>query len=201
MECTQQPLGLDFQQKYIYTEYVLHSEYVYMLNFAILGLLSQEPRHGYDLKQAFEALLGGTWPLNIGQVYTTLSRLERDGYVESLIVPQELLPDRKVYSLTQAGRDQLSLWLSEPTQGAIRLKDEFFIKLLILQLTNSSDPIALIRKQRLATMQNMAKLTNLLSDPDLNTATALIIEGAILHVEADLNWLDRCEERFKEGIP
>jgi len=172
-----------------------------MLNFAILGLLSQEPRHGYDLKQAFEALLGGTWPLNIGQVYTTLSRLERDGYVESLIVPQELLPDRKVYSLTQAGRDQLSLWLSEPTQGAIRLKDEFFIKLLILQLTNSSDPIALIRKQRLATMQNMAKLTNLLSDPDLNTATALIIEGAILHVEADLNWLDRCEERFKEGIP
>jgi DNA-binding PadR family transcriptional regulator len=170
-----------------------------MLNYAILGLLSQESRHGYDLKQAFEAMLGGTWPLNIGQVYTTLSRLERDGYVESQIVPQELLPDRKVYSLTQTGKDELNRWLSEPTQGTIRLKDEFFIKLLILQLTHSSDPIALIRKQRQVYMQTLAQLTNLLNDSNLNPSTALLIEGAILHVEADMQWLDLCEGRFTEG--
>ena len=170
-----------------------------MLNYAILGLLAQEPRHGYDLRNAFETLLGGTWPLNIGQVYTTLSRLERDGFVESQVIPQELLPDRKVYSLTQEGVDELEQWLEEPTQGTIRLKDEFFIKLLILQMVDSSDPTNLIRRQRQVYMQNLAQLTNLLSDTNLDPSTTLLVEGAILHVEADLDWLDLCEERFKEG--
>ena len=170
-----------------------------MLNYAILGLLAQEPRHGYDIKNAFETMLGGTWPLNIGQVYTTLSRLERDGYVESQVVPQELLPDRKVYTLTQAGKEELQSWVSEPTQGAIRLKDEFFIKLLVLQLFQSSDPIDLIRKQRQVYMQTLAQLTKLLNDTNLDPSTALLIEGAILHVEADMQWLDLCEGRFMEG--
>jgi DNA-binding PadR family transcriptional regulator len=170
-----------------------------MLNYAILGLLAEEPRHGYDLRNAFETMLGGTWPLNIGQVYTTLSRLERDGYVESQIVPQELLPDRKVYSLTQTGKDELNRWLSEPTQRAIRLKDEFFIKFLILQMTLSSDPIALIWKQRQVYMQTLAQLTNLLNDKNLDPSTALLVEGAILHVETDIRWLDLCEDRFMEG--
>ena len=170
-----------------------------MLKYAILGLLAQEPRHGYDLRNAFETLLGGTWPLNIGQVYTTLSRLERDGFVESQVIPQELLPDRKVYSLTQEGKDELEQWLEEPTQGTIRLKDEFFIKLLILQMVDSSDPTNLIRRQRQVYMQNLAQLTNLLSDTNLDPSTTLLVEGAILHVEADLDWLDLCEERFKEG--
>ena len=83
-----------------------------MFKYALLGLLAQEPRHGYDLKTAFETLLGGTWPLNIGQVYSTLSRLERDGFVESQVVPQDLLPDRKVYALTQTGLEELDRWLS-----------------------------------------------------------------------------------------
>jgi DNA-binding PadR family transcriptional regulator len=171
-----------------------------MLNHAILGLLAQKPRHGYDLKSAFESMLGGIWPLNIGQVYTTLARLERDGLVQSHVVPQELLPDRKVYSLTQNGKDELQHWLSEPSTGAIRLKDEFFIKLLILQLVGSPDPIALIWKQREIYMQTLAQLSTLRNASTIEPSTALLIEGAIFHVEADLNWLDLCEERFKEGI-
>lgn len=170
-----------------------------MLNYAILGLLAQEPRHGYDIKNAFETMLGGTWPLNIGQVYTTLSRLERDGFVASQVVPQDLLPDRKVYSLTQAGKEELQWWVSEPTQGAIRLKDEFFIKLLVLQMVHSTDPIILIRQQRQVYMQTLAQLTNLLNDSNLDPSTALLVEGAILHVEADIQWLDLCETRFMEG--
>jgi DNA-binding PadR family transcriptional regulator len=169
-----------------------------MLKFALLGLLAQEPRHGYDLKNAFEAVLGGTWPLNIGQIYTTLGRLERDGLVESEVVPQDLLPDRKVYSLTKDGREALDRWLAEPTVGSIRLKDEFFIKLLVHRLSRSDGTLALIWKQRQVYMQTLAQLTALRTDPSLDPATTLLMEGAILHVEADLFWLDLCEEKLKE---
>jgi DNA-binding PadR family transcriptional regulator len=170
-----------------------------MLKHAILGLLVQEPRHGYDLKNAFEAILGGTWPLNIGQVYTTLARLERDGLVESQVVPQDLLPDRKVYSLTRAGREELERWLVEATTGSIRLKDEFFVKLLVHQLVGSDGLLALIWKQRQVYMQTLAQLTALRADPSLEPTTGLLVEGAILHVEADLEWLDLCEERLEQS--
>ena len=169
-----------------------------MLKHALLGLLAREPRHGYDLKNAFEAMMGGTWLLNIGQVYTTLARLERDGLVESQVVIQDLLPDRKVYSPTEAGRAELALWLAEPTKGAIRLKDEFFIKLLVHRLVGSGDPLALVWKQRPVYMQTLAQLTALQANPSLDPATTLLVEGAILHVEADLRWLDLCEEKLKE---
>jgi DNA-binding PadR family transcriptional regulator len=169
-----------------------------MLKHTLLGLLVQEPRHGYELKNAFETMLGGTWPLNIGQVYTTLNRLERDGLVESEVVAQELLPDRKVYSITEDGRAELAHWLAEPADDTIRVKDEFFVKLLIHQLVGSSDALALLWKQRQVNMRTLAQLTSLLSDPALDGATKLLIEGAILHVEADLKWLDLCEERLKE---
>jgi DNA-binding PadR family transcriptional regulator len=170
-----------------------------MLKHALLGLLAREPRHGYDLKSAFEMMLGGTWPLNIGQVYTTLSRLERDGLVESQVVEQDLLPDRKVYSLTLAGQEELERWLAEPRKGTIRLKDEFFIKLLVHQLTTSDGSLALIWKQRQVYMQTLAQLSALRADPSLDAITKLLVEGAVLHVEADLQWLDLCEERLRES--
>jgi DNA-binding PadR family transcriptional regulator len=169
-----------------------------MLKYALMGLLARKPRHGYELKSVFEAMLGGTWPLNIGQVYTTLARLERDGLVENRLVSQDLLPNRKVYSLTEAGQKELARWLAEPTMGAIRLKDEFFIKLLVHRLVGSGDPLALVWKQRPVYMQTLAQLNALQADPSLDPATTLLIEGAILHVEADLKWLDLCEEKLKE---
>jgi DNA-binding PadR family transcriptional regulator len=170
-----------------------------MLKYALLGLLAQEPRHGYDLKNAFEEMLGGTWPLNVGQVYTTLARLERDGLVASAIVPQDLLPDRKVYSLTETGREELDRWLAEPSQGSIRLKDEFFIKFLVHQLADSGDATSLLWRQRQVYMQTLTQLTSLRMDASLDPTTRLLIEGAILHVEADLEWLDLCEESPKKA--
>lgn len=170
-----------------------------MLKYALLGLLAQTTRHGYDLKQAFEALLGGTWPLNIGQIYTTLARLERDGLVRCQTEIQDLLPDRKVYYLTEMGRQELDQWLNDPIEGAIRLKDEFFIKLLIHQLLNSQNAPALIRKQRQVYIQTLSQLTGLLTNNTLASATKLLIEGAILHVKADLEWLDVCEERLENS--
>jgi DNA-binding PadR family transcriptional regulator len=169
-----------------------------MLKYVLLGLLAGESRHGYELKAVFEELLAGTWPLNIGQVYTTLSRLEQEGLVEAEVVPQDLLPDRKVYSLTQAGRSALAAWCDDPVEGPVRLRDEFFMKVLVRSLIPGTDPLVLVREQRRQHVQSLAALAQAQADPALSEATALLVEGAILRLEADVKWLDVCEQRFKE---
>ncbi len=172
---------------------------MHAVKYALLGLLAATPRHGYDLKAAFEELLGGSWPLNIGQVYTTLARLERDGFVRSRVVPQDLVPDRKVYEITAAGRNELEHWLGQPANGPVRLKDELFVKVLVQSLVKGGNTRALIGRQRREHLQTLAQLAELQADDELNPATRLIVEGAMLHVEADLQWLELCEERLTKG--
>jgi len=170
-----------------------------MIKFLLLALLAKGPRHGYDLKSQFEDLFGGTWPLNPGQVYMTLDRLEESGYVTSKRVEQELLPDRRVYSITEDGRQELKRWTAEPSEGPIRLRDELFTKVLTALVTGDGDPTGLIWAQRRHHMQALAELRARRMDPTLNPATVLVLQGAILRAEADLRWLDLCEEHVREG--
>ena len=172
-----------------------------MLKFLVLALLSGKPRYGYDLKSVFEEFLGGTWPLNIGQVYTTLSRLEAEGLVQCELVPQELLPDRKVYSLTADGEAELLAWADTPSEGPIRLRDDFFLKVLARSIIDDGDVRGLVTKQRRSHLLALAELATLRTDPSIHPATALLLEGAMLRAEADLKWLDLCEQRLKELGP
>jgi DNA-binding PadR family transcriptional regulator len=167
------------------------------VKFALLGLLAKESRHGYELKAAFEDLLGGS--INVGQIYTTLGRLERDGLVRSEVVPQDLVPDRKVYELTATGRGELLGWLDAPTAGPIRLRDELFVKVLIADLVDSADALLVITRQRHRHLQTMSELNALLTSEELNRASKLIVEGAVLHAEADLRWLDLVEDALMRG--
>src|SRR5919202_3102666 len=98
------------------------------LRFAILGLLTEEPLHGYEVKSRFERMLGGTWEVNIGQVYSTLQRLERDG----LIAATGGRGDRNKlsYDATEAGCDAFREWLSEPEKEPQQLREEIYVKLL-----------------------------------------------------------------------
>jgi DNA-binding PadR family transcriptional regulator len=167
-----------------------------VLKFALLGLLAKESRHGYDLKRAFEKLMGGTWPINIGQIYTTLTRLERDGLVTVEMVAQSNVPDRKVYSLTSAGHDALAEWLEEAVSDAVVLKDELFLKVLVHGLVEHGNAADLIWRQRQHQLQLLAELDDMRSQVDLDKATRLVLEGAMLHVEADLAWLDLAEREL-----
>src|SRR6266545_55842 len=99
------------------------------LKFGILGLLAEQPLHAYSVKARFQDLLGGSWEVNIGQVYTTLQRLERDGLVE----PAESRGDRGrlPYRLTEAGRKALEAWLAEPESEPQQLREEIYLKLLL----------------------------------------------------------------------
>ncbi|MGH9138880.1 MAG: PadR family transcriptional regulator [Acidimicrobiales bacterium] len=168
-----------------------------MLRYVLLGLLHAEPRYGYELKAVFEHFLGGTWPLNVGQVYATLARLERDGLVECQVVPQDGVPDRKVYALTAAGREELQRWVGAPDEGPVRLRDEFFLKIAVRSLDDSPGAAALISRQRQAHLSALAELTEQAGDAVLHPTTALLLEAAMGRLEADLRWLDVCEERLK----
>src|SRR4051794_36804494 len=117
------------------------------MKYPFLALLASGPRYGYELKQALELRFGGALPpLNAGQVYTTLQRLQRDGLVRGEDVPGDTR-QKRVYSLTDEGRHALASWVSGPT-SATRLRDEFFLKLVLAGMSGITDPRALIERQR-----------------------------------------------------
>ena len=161
----------------------------------LLALLAKEPAHGYELKQALEQTFGSAYPSpNIGQVYVTLGRLEKDGLVRAVDVEQANRPNKKVYYLTAKGREALTLWVDEPTEGP-RVRDEFFMKLVLAPLTGIADRMVLINRQRRHYLSLMGDLNALLDDiPPGDRVALLLIEGAMLHLQADLDWLERCQE-------
>jgi DNA-binding PadR family transcriptional regulator len=167
-----------------------------MLKYLLLALLARAPQHGYELKQAFEEMLGGTWLLNIGQVYTTLGRLEEDGLIEPTLVRQDLLPDRKVYSLTQLGEKELRRWLEEPVVGLIRLREEVFLKIVAQGIADPSAGLALVASQRHEYLEASTQIARRRAEPDLPAATGLILDGLLHRLEADLLWLDEAEAHF-----
>lgn len=161
----------------------------------LLALLKKEPAHGYELKQALEQTFGQAYPSpNIGQIYVTLNRLEKDGLVRSVDVEQSNRPNKKVYYLTAAGREALEQWIDEPTEGP-RVRDEFFMKLVLAPMTGIADRMQLINRQRRHYLKLMRDLNRLAAttDPE-NKVARLLIEGAMLHLQADLDWLERCQE-------
>ncbi|MET7390594.1 PadR family transcriptional regulator [Streptomyces sp. NPDC005529] len=168
------------------------------MRLPLLALLVDGPAHGYELKRHLEQTLGSAFPQpNIGQIYVTLGRLEKAGLVECEEVEQTSRPNKKVYQLTDAGREALHDWYEE-TADEPRVRDEFFMKLALAAVTGFADRIALINKQRrqyLNTMRSLPKLAAAES-PD-NRIPHLLIEGAMLHLQADLDWLERCQEELE----
>lgn len=163
----------------------------------LLALLAKEPAHGYELKQAIEQTFGNAYPSpNIGQIYVTLGRLERSGLVASEDVSQSGRPNKRVYELTPAGRDELAAWIHQPAESS-RIRDDFFIKLALAPLAGAADRVDLINRQRRHHLNTMRALNELAhSTPRDNQTSRLLIEGALLHLQADLDWLERCQEEL-----
>jgi DNA-binding PadR family transcriptional regulator len=163
----------------------------------LLALLAKEPAHGYELKLALEQIFGQAYPSpNIGQIYVTLKRLEQDGLVRSQDVEQTTRPNKRVYELTPAGRESLRVWVEEPNEGP-RVRDEFFVKLILAPMAGLADRIELMNRQRRHYLGIMRSLTQLqASTENADIPGRLLIEGAILHLQADLDWLERCQEEL-----
>ncbi|GAA2991299.1 MULTISPECIES: PadR family transcriptional regulator [Streptosporangium] len=168
------------------------------MRLTLLALLAKEPAHGYELKQALEQIFGSAYPSpNIGQIYVTLGRLEKDGLVRAVGVEQSNRPNKKVYHLTAEGREALGTWVDEPSEGP-RVRDEFFMKLVLAPTTGIADRTAMINRQRRHYLGLMRDLNELAERTDpANQVALLLVEGAMLHLQADLDWLERCQEDLR----
>jgi DNA-binding PadR family transcriptional regulator len=167
-----------------------------MLRFALLGLLVCQPLHGYDLKNKLERALGGNWEINFGQIYTTLGRLERDGLI-SAGTEAEDGRGKKTYEITDLGRNELETWLDQSVEKVESLRDEFLVKLIVRHLAGYGDTLLAIAQQRQAYLQQLRELIALAGRKSEDPLVSLLIEGAILHLQADLRWLDLCDERLE----
>ena len=160
-----------------------------------LALLSGDRAHGYELKQSLEQEFGDLLPaLNAGQIYTTLARLERDGLVVGQAVPGDTR-GKRVYELTEAGRAALADWIELPVSGT-RLKDEFFMKFVVVASAHLAEPEQLINGQRREYLQSLRDLNAVLDANGKGPTAELLVEGAILHLKADLEWLELIEQRL-----
>lgn len=157
----------------------------------LLALLNEGPSHGYQLKTAFESATGGAWPLNVGQVYTTLDRLQRDGFVTS-----DEVDGQKRYAITAAGREELASWWLASPGDAPPPRDELVLKVLFAVDEGRDHALAVITRQRTALtrlLQERRRATP--SDPGTDLAGALVADALVSRAEADLRWLDACEAR------
>ena len=171
---------------------------------AVLALLEEEPRHGYELKTEFEARTGGFWPLNVGQVYTTLDRLERDGLAAPLkasaaakarAAKATTARNQRAYAITAAGKKELRRWLvvDDPPELA---RDEFLVKVMVIVGRDPKAALDVITSQRTALFGRLQAHRR--ERPDGDLAAELLHDAVAGRVEADLRWLDRCEERIRD---
>ncbi|MEK7784600.1 MAG: PadR family transcriptional regulator [Chloroflexota bacterium] len=168
---------------------------------ALLGLLAQRPRHGYELHAAFEAVVGGeqNWDVKPAQIYTTLARLEESGLVVEEGVEQGGGPEKRIYAITPAGRKALSQWFNAGVELEHH-RDEFFLKLLLGIAIGEVNPRSVIQTQRAKLYQDLHDITaqRNRTDPKKSLAQVLLLDKAIMHLEADLRWLDMVEARIED---
>lgn len=168
---------------------------------ALLGLLAQHPRHGYELHAAFEAVVGGeqNWDVKPAQIYTTLDRLQESGLVEERAIAQAGGPEKRIYQITPAGLTALSEWFATGVEPEHQ-RDEFFVKLLLSLAAPDADPYQVLWAQRTRLYQDLHTLMLRRGQVDQHSALAqlLLLEKAIMHLEADLRWLEIVEARLDE---
>ena len=179
-----------------------------------LALLSERPMGGYQLRQEFEARTGGTWPLNIGQAYTTLQRLARDGLVEPVGATDDdddtpgdqtggrsSASDGERYRLTEKGRAEATAWWLRPVERGAPARDELAIKLALAVTVKADgrpvDVAGVIQRQRVETMRALRDYTRLKhdagSDDPATLAWSLVLDSLIFAAEAEARWLDHVE--------
>lgn len=171
------------------------------VRYALLGLLSKHSCHGYELRAAFEALAGGkdTWDVKPAQVYVTLERLEDSGYVYRESVEKDGGPEKRIYSLTEFGKTELERWYATGTVDEYQ-RDEFFVKLMLSLDDPGANPHRIIQIQRSLLYQELHQITTQRqqANPRQELAQILRMDKTVMHLEADLRWLEMIEARLDE---
>jgi DNA-binding PadR family transcriptional regulator len=164
---------------------------------ALLALLSEGPKYGLRLREEFEAGTGEVWPLNIGQVYTTLQRLERDGLVES--DGDERDSPQKRFRITAAGEHELAAWLRTPPDMSSPPRDELVIKVLVALHVPGMDVHEVIQAHRRYLVELMQQWTRIKDEADHDLALGLAVDAELFRLEAMVRWLDAAEGRIQRA--
>jgi DNA-binding PadR family transcriptional regulator len=166
---------------------------------ALLALLSEGPKYGLQLREEFEARTGEVWPLNVGQVYTTLQRLERDGLVESDDDDGQDGP-QKGFRITTAGATELAGWLRTPPDMSSPPRDELVMKVLVALRVPGTDVRDVIQVHRRYLVQLMQQWTRIKeSEGESDLSLALVVDAELFRLDAVVRWLDAADGRIKRA--
>lgn len=168
------------------------------VRYGLLALLSSGSRHGYELKRELEERTGSLWELNVGQVYTTLSRLERDGLVtETGSAPTSAgAHDQRQYGLTDEGRGEVADWFTRPRTRSVPDRDELVIKLTLAASLDSVDLDQVIDVQQVATTEELQRYTRLkAATKESDVARLFGLDAVIAQIDGELRWLEQCRQR------
>ncbi len=166
------------------------------VKYALLGLLAEQPKYGHQLRQEFEEKTGDVWPLNVGQVYTTLQRLERDGLVESDEVDSE--GPQKRFRITVAGERELADWLMTPFDRTVPPRDELVIKVLVALDIPGVDVRNVLQIHRRYVVELMQQWTRLKDDEgQYDFRLALVVDAELFRLDSVIRWLDAVDGRLK----
>jgi DNA-binding PadR family transcriptional regulator len=165
---------------------------------AMLALLSEGPKYGLRLREEFEDRTGEVWPLNVGQVYTTLQRLERDGLVESDGSGED--GPQKAFRITSDGERELAAWLRTPPDLSSPPRDELVMKVLIALRVPGTDPHELIQAHRRYLVQLMQQWTRIKEDEaEGDLGLALAVDAELFRLDSVVRWLDVADARLKRA--
>src|SRR5450755_59184 len=161
---------------------------------ALLALLSEGPKYGLQLREEFEARTGEVWPLNVGQVYTTLGRLERDGLVESDTAEDG---PQKGFRITAGGEQELATWLRTPPDLASPPRDELVMKVLVALRVPGTNVQEVIQVHRRYLVQLMQQWTRIKEDEgEFDVGLALAVDAELFRLESVIRWLDSADGRL-----
>ena len=165
---------------------------------ALLALLSEGPKYGLQLREEFESGTGEVWPLNVGQVYTTLQRLERDGLVESDDTTE--VGPQKAFRITEAGAGELAAWLRTPPDLSSPPRDELVIKVLVALRIPDVDVHEVLQVHRRYLVELMQQWTRLKEDEaDYDLTLALVVDAELFRLDSVIRWLDSADGRLKRA--
>jgi DNA-binding PadR family transcriptional regulator len=166
----------------------------------LLALLYQRPMHGYELGKQLALTISAEWDVKPGQIASTLARLKDANLVDYEVVETDDAPDRKVYALTDEGLEELRRWYLSPEVRDYRLGDTFYVKLVLSLTGGPVPPEQVLMAQRRELYQQLHEVTELHRKADSRTELpwVLLLDSAIMHLEADLRWIEMCEARLPE---
>jgi DNA-binding PadR family transcriptional regulator len=168
------------------------------IKHALLALLSEGPKYGLQLRQEFESRTGEVWPLNVGQVYTTLQRLERDGLVASDDAPED--GPQKGFQITALGQTELDQWLRTPPDLSAPPRDELVMKVLVAIRVPGVDVHEVIQTHRRYLVELMQQWTHLKEDEArFDLSFALVVDAELYRLDSVVRWLDAADGRLKRA--